>query len=103
MSSYKELVAQRALLEKQIEEARQAELADAVTQAKRLIAEHGLTAQDLGFKMSGTAGTRMTIVRLPVKYRGPHGETWSGRGKAPNWLTSLEAQGQDRNEFLVSH
>src|SRR5215217_3282169 len=25
------------------------------------------------------------------KYRGPNGETWSGRGIPPKWLTALEA------------
>jgi DNA-binding protein H-NS len=39
---------------------------------------------------------------LPVKYRSPNGETWSGRGNAPNWLTALEEQGYNRDEFLVN-
>ncbi|MBL8395841.1 MAG: H-NS histone family protein [Candidatus Accumulibacter sp.] len=103
MATYKELLAQRALLEKQIEEARQAELADAIARARQLIVEHGLTASDLGFKMGGALTETIVKMRTPVaiKYRGPNGESWSGRGKAPNWLTSLEAQGRDRNEFLV--
>jgi DNA-binding protein H-NS len=102
MASYKELLAQRALLEKQIEEARQAEVADAIAQARKLIAEHGLTAADLGFKVAGTAATAARAkVAVAVKYRGPNGESWSGRGKAPNWLTILESDGRQRNEFLV--
>ncbi len=105
MATYKELLAQRAVLEKEIEEARKAELADAIVRTKQLIAEHGLTAADLGFKVAGlTAGAVVgkARARVAVKYRGPNGETWSGRGKAPNWLTSLEAQERHRNEFLVS-
>ena len=105
MASYKELLAQRAALEKEIEEARQAELADAIRRAKQLIAEHGLTAADLGFKLAGgLTGATGARIRTPVavKYRGPNGESWSGRGKAPNWLTSLEAQGRQRVDFLVS-
>jgi DNA-binding protein H-NS len=38
---------------------------------------------------------------LPVRYRGPNGETWSGRGHPPNWLTGLEAVGRNREEFRV--
>ena len=38
---------------------------------------------------------------LPVRYRGPNGETWSGRGHPPNWLTGLEAAGRNREEFRV--
>jgi DNA-binding protein H-NS len=36
-----------------------------------------------------------------VKYRGPHGETWSGRGRLPRWLSSLEGEGRNREEFRV--
>ena len=39
---------------------------------------------------------------LPVRYRGPTGETWSGRGRMPKWLQALEAEGRDRKEFQVS-
>src|SRR3954454_1050448 len=31
---------------------------------------------------------------LPVKYRGPNGEAWSGRGIAPRWLKAFELEGQ---------
>jgi DNA-binding protein H-NS len=36
---------------------------------------------------------------LPVKYRGPKGEAWSGRGKVPLWLAEAEKQGKSRDEF----
>ena len=36
-----------------------------------------------------------------VKYRGPEGEEWSGRGRAPVWLRNLEAGGHNREEYLV--
>ncbi len=36
-----------------------------------------------------------------AKYRGPNGEEWSGRGRTPNWLAALEAEGRGREEFLV--
>ena len=35
------------------------------------------------------------------KFRGPNGETWSGRGLMPRWLTALVAQGKTREEFAV--
>lgn len=101
MATYKELLAQRAMLEKEIEEARKAELAEAIAQAKRLIAEHGLTAADLGFRTGGLLPAAKARTAVAIKYRGPNGESWSGRGKAPNWLTSLEASGRKRDEFLV--
>ncbi len=36
---------------------------------------------------------------LAAKYRGPSGETWSGRGRIPKWLQTLEAEGRSREEF----
>jgi DNA-binding protein H-NS len=43
-----------------------------------------------------------TKATLPVKYRSPAGETWSGRGHTPTWLRTLEAAGHTREEFHVS-
>ena len=39
--------------------------------------------------------------KVPIKYRGPKGETWTGRGLAPRWLAALEAKGKKRERFLV--
>lgn len=39
---------------------------------------------------------------VPIKYRHPEtGDTWTGRGKAPRWVTDAEAAGRKREEFLV--
>lgn len=35
------------------------------------------------------------------KYRGPSGETWSGRGLLPRWLAALEAQGSRKEDFAI--
>ena len=37
----------------------------------------------------------------PVKFRSPAGQTWSGRGRKPLWLTQAEAAGQTAEEFRV--
>lgn len=37
----------------------------------------------------------------PIKYRGPAGETWSGRGKQPRWMKALVDLGRKPEEFLV--
>jgi DNA-binding protein H-NS len=39
--------------------------------------------------------------KAPVKFRGPGGETWSGRGLAPRWLAELEAKGKKRESYLI--
>lgn len=40
--------------------------------------------------------------RAAASYQGPNGETWSGFGRAPRWLTDLEADGKSRESFLVT-
>jgi DNA-binding protein H-NS len=38
---------------------------------------------------------------VTIKYRSPAGEGWSGRGRVPIWLREAQAQGHNREEFLV--
>ena len=101
MANYKELLAQREVLDKQIEETRQAESKAAIAQVRQLIADWQLSAEDCGFK-TAVASLKKVKSAVAAKYRGPNGETWSGRGRAPNWLATLEAQGRKRAEFLIS-
>lgn len=35
------------------------------------------------------------------KFSGPNGETWSGRGLTPRWLSALLAQGRGKEEFAI--
>lgn len=100
MTSYKELLKQREALEQQIGEARRRELADAVAQVRTLVAEHGLTAQDVfpAGKAGGKAARSSTAgSKVAPKYRDPAtAQTWTGRGKAPKWI-----QNQDRAKFVI--
>ncbi len=82
----------------------------------RRAAELGIAPDDL-FSTPGqqapaeqAAGKNATRARKPrdgigakraAKYRGPNGEEWSGRGRTPNWLAALEAEGRGREEFLI--
>ncbi len=94
MSSYKELLAQRELLDKQIKEAIQREKADGIAKAKLIIEQYHLTAADL---FSRKAGGKSSGGKVAPKYRNPStGETWTGRGKAPKWI-----EGRDRSNFLI--
>ena len=38
---------------------------------------------------------------VAAKYRGPNGETWSGRGLTPKWMAALVAQGQSKESFSI--
>jgi len=40
---------------------------------------------------------------VPIKYRHPEtGDTWTGRGKPPRWISNAESEGKDRKDFLVA-
>lgn len=99
MPSYKELLAQRENLERQIEEAKSREYAEVLNEIKQKMADYGITLQELsgGRSAKGAkAGTRARAGVAP-KYRDPEsGSTWSGRGKPPKWIA-----GQERDNFLI--
>jgi len=42
-----------------------------------------------------------TIRKVAPKYRGPNGETWSGRGLKPRWLTTAMNEGKELQDFLI--
>ncbi len=96
MTTYKELLQQREALESRIAEARQREISQAVSQVRALVAEFGLTAQDVF--PTGKARSASSGNKVAAKYRDPAtGSTWTGRGKAPKWI-----DGKDRTKFLIA-
>ncbi len=38
---------------------------------------------------------------IAPKFLGPNGETWSGRGLMPRWLSALVAQGKTKEDFAI--
>lgn len=97
-NSYKDLLAQREALEKAIEQARQNEISGAVTKVRELVAEFGLTVQDVFPGRGGKAAGRASGGKVAAKYRDPAtGQTWTGRGKAPKWI-----DGKDRAAYLIA-
>jgi DNA-binding protein H-NS len=99
MATLQELIAQKEALEKQIQEQRQNELTEAVSKVRALIAEYGLTQEDIfgaarAAKREKVDGPK---AKVAAKYRDPvSGKEWSGRGLAPKWL-----QGQEKSQFLI--
>lgn len=97
MSSYKELLAQREKLEKQIEEAKAKEYAEVIADIRQKMADYGITPADLGAGRAKHGKASRVRVGVAPKYRDPNsGSTWSGRGKPPKWIA-----GQDRDQFLI--
>ena len=94
MTTVAELIKQREASEAQIEAARKAEISDAVAKVRALVAEHGLTQQDI---FGGAKRGRKASGIVAPKYRDTStGATWTGRGKAPKWI-----EGKDRGQFAI--
>ena len=97
MATLQELIAQKESLDKLIHETRQTELADAIGRVKALIAEFGLTQEDIFGTSRAAKKVKPEGSKVAAKYRDPvSGKEWSGRGLAPKWL-----QGRDKGDFLI--
>jgi DNA-binding protein H-NS len=56
-----------------------------------------------GIKTDGAANTPKALrKKIAPKYRGPNGETWTGRGMTPRWLTSALKEGKKLEDFLIA-
>ncbi|TXI17824.1 MAG: H-NS histone family protein [Roseateles sp.] len=98
MSSLKELLAQRAALDEQINQTKDRERAEAVSKIKSLMSEYGLSLADLSVRTPKAA----KVSKVAAKYRNQAtGETWSGRGLQPKWLKAAIASGAQLSDFSV--
>lgn len=96
--TYKELIQQREGLELAIAQARQNEISSAVSKVRELVAEYGLTAQDIFPGRASKSGVVKPVSKVAAKYRDAEtNQTWTGRGKAPKWI-----DGKDRTPFIIA-
>lgn len=118
MSNLLDIQTQIQKLQKQAEEIRAKEFDKTVREIVEKMQAFGITLKDiqaaLGKPRAGKGRAKHAAKKLaakrtgkknaaPVaaKYRGPSGETWSGRGLMPRWLAALVAQGRSKEEFAV--
>jgi len=100
-TSLSELIAQKDALERQIREAQSSAKANAVTQVRELMAQHGLTAADLIAPSKSKQGVKAGA-KVQPKYRDPtSGSTWSGRGLKPKWLAAAIESGKSPQDFAI--
>jgi DNA-binding protein H-NS len=95
MTTLADLIKQKEALEAQIAQTRQSEVNAAITKARSIVSEYGLTVQDVfGGKRAAKGGSKSPVA---PKFRDPAtGNTWSGRGKPPLWIA-----GKDRAQFAI--
>jgi DNA-binding protein H-NS len=93
MASLKEIQAQIEQLQKQAAAQREQDLAGAFQQIRDLMQEFGITVDDLQSSRKKKAAKKPGTVQFRNSQTG---ETWSGRGRMPNWLA-----GQDKEQFRL--
>lgn len=115
MSNLMEIQNQIGKLQKQAEDIKAREFDNTVQEILGKMQAFGITAKDLaprkrrGAKVktkssapaTRTGAAKKTANPVAAKFRGPDGQTWSGRGLMPRWLSALVAQGQSKEEFAV--
>ncbi len=69
---------------------------DALAELEKTAATHGFSLNDL---VGGVKAKKVS----PPKYRNPAdaNQTWTGRGRTPQWVKDLEAAGGSREDALI--
>ena len=121
MANLVDLQSQIEKLQKQASEIRSKEFDKTVADIMTQMQAFGITIKDLQAAQGKTragkcrgkgrpaAGKKAPAAKkgaragVPVqaKFKGPNGETWSGRGLMPKWLSSLVATGRTKDEFAI--
>jgi len=99
MSSHKELLEKKAELEAQIEQRLAEERPGDLETVRELVAKHRFNGGDVfcgGMPITGTIAVKTKRKSATIKYRGPNGETWSGRGRSPAWIVG------DKADYVIS-
>jgi DNA-binding protein H-NS len=99
MANLKELLAQKAEIEKAIETAKRQGKADAIAKVRGLMAELDVSLEDL--KSRGKVEGKPTAKVAPKYRNAATGDTWSGRGLKPKWLTAALATGKKLEDFAI--
>jgi DNA-binding protein H-NS len=116
MSSLMDIQSQIEKLQKQASDIRTREFDKTVQDIVAKMQAFGISLRDLQLATGRSTKSTAKNVRKPArskspstksgstvaaKYRGPSGETWSGRGLTPRWLAALLAQGKKKEEFAI--
>ncbi len=121
MSNLIDIQSQIEKLTKQASEIKAREFDKTVQEILAKMAAFGITLKDLKPGKAGNSGRRKLVKAsgltskkatvkprskaagavVAAKFKGPDGESWSGRGLMPRWLTALVASGRSKEEFAV--
>jgi DNA-binding protein H-NS len=117
-----DLLAQRAALDKQIAEMQRDQRAGVIAEVQGLMAQYGLSLADVQLASPAAGPTKRAKAdrtgkpakaprtspagaparKVAPKYRDPAtGDTWSGRGLKPRWLSAALASGRSLSDFAL--
>lgn len=116
MSNLVSIQSQIEKLQKQASEIKAREFHKTVQDIREKMQAFGITVKDLQTaraskkvaaqlpaKKRAAASTKKAVnVPVAAKYRGPDGQTWSGRGLKPRWMAALIEQGHTKEEFTIT-
>lgn len=116
MSNLIDIQNQIEKLQKQADDIKSKEFHKTVRDIVSTMRAFGITAKDLhspasrskvksrALPGSGKARTKKSATgTVAPKYRGPGGETWSGRGLTPRWLAALLTEGSKKEDFVIKN
>jgi DNA-binding protein H-NS len=101
--SYAQLLELRDRVDQALVAAREAEKRELREKMELLAKKAGLSLAEI-FSANGSADNRkLKSKKVVIKYRNPKdaSQTWSGRGRQPNWLAGALKKGQKLDSFLV--
>jgi DNA-binding protein H-NS len=89
-----------ALIPVELKKREKSEKAELLEKLRAQAKAGGFSLEEL---LEGTPAEK-TKEKAPVaiKYKDASGNTWTGRGRAPNWLTAIEKAGGNRADYLIS-
>ena len=114
MSNLVDIQSQIEKLQKQASQIKAKEFHKTVREIREKMHAFGITIKDLqsakkvksnaspAKKSAKPASKRPAGATVAAKYRGPDGQTWTGRGLSPRWMKALMEQGRSKEEFLIT-
>lgn len=106
LQEIQDLIRQRAEIDSQVLTLKQETKTAAIAEVKALIALHDLRVMDFFPKRPAQRaerrpGEKKSKKPAAIKYIGPVGEKWSGRGMMPVWLRELIEAGATKEQYLI--
>ena len=98
--THKELETLLEDVKKAIKSAYQRDRVEARKAAEKAAAEFGFSLDEVS---GGTTGKKSTAAKAPAKYANPAdlSQTWTGKGRQPNWYREMIAKGVSPDDLLV--